>query len=135
MPHVSLLIAKLQTLLARATVRRMPPPFRARTCEGRAWRHAFPCASRNEIREFLSLFASAFVFAPSDGLKLNPRDEMMAVYRGLYPYTWMPDNLEVNGLDDRLRSRYGVRLDAIWHDRLTLGQLFEATRPARGGNP
>ena len=31
-----------------------------------------------------------------------------------------------------LRERYGLRLDEVWHDGLTLGGLFQRVQQARG---
>jgi len=103
----------------------LPVPFRSRACQGRRWRQEFPDASKHEIREFLSLFVSAFAFRETERLKLGPYDTVMTVYRALYPSRWLPDSLEVETLADDLRKKYGVELAAVWSEQdISLGALF-----------
>ena len=103
----------------------LPVPFRSRVCQGRYWRQEFPDASKQEIREFLSLFVSAFAFRETERLKLGPHDTVMAVYRALYSSYWLPDSLEVETLADDLRRKYGVELAAVWNEQdISLGALF-----------
>jgi propanediol dehydratase small subunit len=103
----------------------LPLPFRDRTCQGRSWRQDFPDASKHEIREFLSLFVSAFAFREKERLKFGPYDTVMAVYRALYPKRWLPDSLEVETLAGDLHKKYGVELAAVWSEQdISLGALF-----------
>jgi hypothetical protein len=103
----------------------LPAPFRGRTCQGRRWRQEFPDASKDEIREFLSLFGSAFAFREAERLKLGPHDTVMAVYRVLYRNRWVPDSLEVETFAGDLRKKYGVELAAVWKEQdISLGALF-----------
>jgi hypothetical protein len=103
----------------------LPLPFRERTCQGRSWRQDFPHASKHEIREFLSLFVSAFAFRETERLKFGPYDTVMAVYRALYPNLWLPDSLEIETLAGDLHKKYGVELAAVWSEQdIALGALF-----------
>ena len=99
-------------------------PFRARTCQGRLWRRTFPAASRKQIRDFLSLFADAFAFRDTERLKFRPDDQLLGIYRALHPSRWKTDTLAFDTLARELRARYGVALDDIWNERMTLGALF-----------
>jgi len=107
---------------------RLPVPFRWRSCQGPGWRRSFPEAPKHEIRQFLSLFVSAFAFDDVEKLKLNPNDQILDIYRSLYPHKWLADNLELETLVDDLETKYGISLQAIWNERLTLGELFLRTR-------
>lgn len=109
---------------------RLPQAFRDRTCQGRGWRQAFPSASKKEIREFLTVFVEAFAFSHNERLKLCPEDSILLVYRALYPSKWMPDSLELETLAKDVEAKYGVTLEAIWHEDLSLGELFANTRKA-----
>lgn len=102
----------------------LPRPYRFRSCEGQGWRRAFPTASKDEIRSFLLLFVSAFAFADKDKLKFRPDDKILHVYRSIYPSQWMPDALELETLANELQKRYALKLESIWNDDLTLGELF-----------
>lgn len=106
----------------------LPRPYRFRSCEGRAWRRTFPTASKDEIRSFLSLFVSAFAFADQDKIKFRPDDKILEVYRSLYPSRWLPDVLEFETLANDLQKRYALKLEAVWSDDLTLGELFTVIR-------
>jgi propanediol dehydratase small subunit len=99
-------------------------PFRARTCQGRLWRRTFPAASKKQIRDFLSLFADAFAFRDTEGLKFRPDDQLLGIYRSLRKSTWVNDTLAFETFAKELRERYGVALDEIWNERMTLGALF-----------
>jgi hypothetical protein len=81
-----------------------------------------------EIREFLSLFVQAFAFKDTERLKFKPTDEVLGIYRALYPQKWMPDALEVETLAKDLGKRYGINLGELWRDSITLGEIFAVTR-------
>jgi hypothetical protein len=106
----------------------LPRPYRLRSCEGRGWRRTFPTASKDEIRSFLSLFVSAFAFADKDKLKFRPNDKILEVYRSLYPSRWLPDALEFETLAKDLQKKYELKLESVWSDDLTLGELFTHIR-------
>lgn len=99
-------------------------PFRTRTCQGRLWRRAFPWASKKQIREFLAVFAEAFSFRDTDKLKFRPDDQLLGIYKAMHPSKWMADAAELQKLASELRARYGVALDDIWDEHITLGALF-----------
>lgn len=107
---------------------RLPRQYRARSCQGRAWRSTFPDASKSEIREFLELFVSAFAFSSTERLKLNPDDRVLAVYRALYPHRWMADALEVETLSVEFERKYGTSLGTVQYEHVTLGELFALSR-------
>jgi len=109
----------------------LPNPFRSRTCQGRQWRRAFPGASKKQIREFLSVFTAAFAFRDTDILKFRPDDQLLGIYRALYPSKWVADAMEFETLAADLRTKFGIVLDDIWDERMTLGTLFAYTQQAR----
>ena len=110
---------------------KLPVPFGSRSCQGRNWRRSFPEASKSEIRQFLSAFTGSFAFRDREKLKLNPNDQLLDIYRALYPHKWQPDAMEFETLSEDLKSKYGVSFNDVWHDDLTLGQLFEHVRHVR----
>ena len=103
---------------------KLPAPFSGRSCQGKSWRRAFPSASKLEIREFLLVFVRAFALRDGEKLMLRPDDEILAIYRALYPRRWSPDALELETLAEDIEKRYGLELRRIWNERLSLGQLF-----------
>jgi len=109
-----------------------PDSLRYRPCQGRAWRSTFPTASRKDIRDFLSMFVSAFALRDCEKLHFRPDDEVLGLYRVVNPTRWLPDAQEREALAKALRERYGLMLDEIWHDGLTLGGLFQRVQQARG---
>ena len=104
----------------------LPAKYKTRRCAGRAWKRAFPSASTQLIRTFLTLFVEAFAFNVQHRLTFNPQDSLLDIYHALYPHRWQADALEFETLDDRLKEHYQLSLDDIWHDGLTLGELFAA---------
>lgn len=107
---------------------KLPAPFGARSCQGKDWRHSFPDASKEEIQKFLSMFTDCFAFDDKYKLKFNPNDQLLDIYRALYPHKWQADALEFETLAEVLESEYEVNLSNIWRDALTLGQLFSSIR-------
>ncbi len=103
---------------------KLPAPFSGRSCQGKNWRRAFPSAAKLELREFLLLVAGAFAVRDGEKLTLSPDDEILAIYRALYPRQWTPDALELETLAKDVEKRYGLELRRIWNERLSLGQLF-----------
>lgn len=108
-----------------------PKPFRNRACQGRSWTRAFPSASKQETREFLSAFASSFAFRPGHKLKFAPTDRILAVYCAIYPRSFGADALELEALALEMERAFGVRLQALWSEQLTLGELFAACSQTR----
>ena len=74
------------------------------------------------------MFVDAFAFDKREKLKLSPDDAILRIYRLRYPHQWMADALEVEILAKEVQRRYGVPLDSVWHEQLTLGELFAHTR-------
>lgn len=112
----------------------IPNPFRTRTSQDRLWRRAFPRASRRQIRQFLTLFADAFAFRDTEKLKFRPDDELLGIYKTRHPSKWMADAAELQKLAAGLRARYGVALDEIWDEHMTLGTLFAHVQRRKAGS-
>ncbi|NNG25139.1 hypothetical protein [Telluria aromaticivorans] len=131
---MSLLVVLILAVLAWAAFNGWQKPnyLRYRPYQGRAWRSTFPGASRKDIRDFLSLFISAFSFRDSERLHFRPDDEVLGIYRAVNPTRWLPDATEIETLAKALRDKYGLMLDDIWHEGLTLGGLFQRVQQARG---
>lgn len=103
---------------------RLPQPFFSRSCQGKSWRRTFPVSSKQDIRDFLTLFMEAFACSSKERLKLNPHDRILQVYRARYPTDGWPDRLELEILTRDMASRYGLKLEDVWNENLTLGELF-----------
>ena len=110
---------------------RLPKPYHIRACQGKGWRNAFPSSSKQDIREFLSVFVGAFAFSQKERLKLNPEDQILQIYRAIYPIRWTPDALELETLTRDINAKYGFALENVWHENVTLGELFRITQRAR----
>lgn len=108
----------------------LPGQLIARSCQGVGWRRAFPSASKEDIRSFLSVFVEAFAFHVSQRLKFNPNDRILAIYRALYPHKWQPDALELETLAKSVERIYGVRLAEVWNENITLGEFFAKVQGA-----
>jgi len=128
---VLLLIAALVLRWVLLGNKQQPRFYDSRTCQGRNWHHAFPSSSVQDIREFLLVFVEAFAFPEKEKLKLNPEDQIFQIYRAIYPSKWMPDNLEIETLARDIKARYGISLEGVWSDDITLGELFQLTQRAR----
>ncbi len=109
---------------------KLPVPFGARSCQGKSWRRSFPDASKNEVREFLSTFTESFAFHERERLKLNPNDQLLDIYRALYPHKWQADALEFETLNEAVQAKYGINLNEVWQEGMTLGQLFHHVHQA-----
>ena len=104
--------------------------YRNRSCTGKNWKKAFPKTSKEEIRTFLLLFTSAFAFSPKNKLKFEPEDKVMDIYRELYPSKWMPDALEIETLAGDLEKEYSVNFNDLWHENVSLGEIFSKIKNA-----
>ncbi len=102
----------------------LPRKYRCRECAGKNWKIAFPNTSKEEIRTFLILFTDAFAFSPRNKLKFEPEDKVMEIYRELYPSKWVPDSMELETLGTHIEEEYGVSFATLWHEQLSLGELF-----------
>jgi hypothetical protein len=106
----------------------IPRAYRQRRCMGRQWRSRFPNASKQDIRHFLWLFASAFAIRRRNALLFGPDDELLTIYRARYPSGLTPDALEFEVLAKDIQKVHQVDVGSIWHERLTLGELFAGLR-------
>lgn len=103
----------------------------ARSCAGRAWREAFPDASKHAIREFLYFVVDEFGFQRGQALKLAPNDTLLGLYRACYPDRSAPDAMEVEFLHRTLSARYGAARFATVTDDVSFGELFRLAREVR----
>jgi hypothetical protein len=110
---------------------RTPELYSSRGCMGAAWRKSFPNSSKEEIRQFLWSFASAFAVPRRQALQLAPNDELLAIYRARYLRNDLIDALEFEVLAKHLYKKHRFSLDAVWHDRLTVGELFAKLSEAK----
>jgi hypothetical protein len=60
---------------------------------------------------------------------VRPDDQILSVYRALYPIKGWPDAIELETLALRVEKTYGVELRSIWRDDLTMGEIFERSLP------
>ncbi|NMP79779.1 hypothetical protein [Pseudoalteromonas arctica] len=102
----------------------LPKKYRKRSCMGKNWKSTFSSSNKEDIREFLLMFTDAFAFSPSDKLKFEPDDKILDIYRELYPSKLMADDLEVETLAEYCEKKYSINFNGLWHDNLTLGELF-----------
>jgi len=72
----------------------------------------------------------AFAFPASKRLTFHPDDAVLAIYRQLYPSRWIPDAMEVETFAKDLEAVWGVKLESMWSERLTLGEIFAAVQEA-----
>ncbi len=101
----------------------------SRACTGAQWRRRFPQASKADIRAFLGIFVDAFGFRRSRRLCFAPDDRVMDVYRTLHPPKWaVADVFELEDLVLFYDRAYGINLVPLWHENMTLGELFACTR-------
>ncbi|WP_267225567.1 hypothetical protein [Dyella silvae] len=100
--------------------------YRGRQCMGKLWRREFPDSPKEDIRQFLWMFASSFAIPRRQALLLRPDDELLAIYRARYPVGGWPDALEFETLANDLDRIHDLSLRSIWHDRLSMGELFAA---------
>jgi len=124
-------VIALATLLLQLFGGWAPEPFRSRPCQGGAWRCAFPEASSESIREFLGAFTSSFALRQCQNLVFSPHDPIFAVYRAMYPKEGWVDGLELETFALATEKVYGVKLQNVWSEQLTFGELFHLCREAR----
>lgn len=109
-------------------MRRIARRYLERPCAGFKWKRRFPDASNNEIRAFLDVFIEAFGFKESLRLRFAPDDQVMEIYRTLYSGRGLTDDMELERLVMNLDESYRVKVVHAWHEKITLGDLFQKTR-------
>jgi hypothetical protein len=95
------------------------------SCVGREWRRRFPDIPKTEIRQFLDIFVDAFFINRDSRLIFPPDKQVMDVYRMLYPPGSMVDGLELETFAMDLEDRYGVDVNSLQRQDITLGDIFE----------
>lgn len=104
--------------------RRLLAVYWNRRCTGGLWKRRFPASAKTQIRQFLALFAQAFSFQGRQ-LCFAPADRIIDIYRARHPDGAVPDGLELEALAGSMQRHYGLELAGIWHETLTLGELYE----------
>ena len=92
------------------------------------WKETFPDTPEEEIKKFLNIFANSFAIGNKNKINFEPNDRLIEIYKQLYPLKWIPDVLEFETLAADIEKEYGVSFDEIWHDNLTLGDLFKKVK-------
>ena len=126
-PLIALMIAGcvVAQVMTGRKLRETLSPYWSRKCTGFLWKRAFPQASKNDIRSFLSLFVEVFGIRKSRRLCFVPNDKVLDVYKALHPPGWcIPDNFELEDLVLEIEKRYGVDVTHRWNETITLGELF-----------
>lgn len=116
-------------ILERVT-RKSFAPYARRPYATEEWVRRFQNTGPQEVIDFLRVFADAFAIGIKHALKFRPDDLLMDVHRALNPPDWtFGDLAERQCFAILLKRRYRIALEAIWHDKITLGEIFAATRP------
>ena len=108
----------------------MPKKYRMRICTGKNWKEKYPDTPKEDIRIFLLIFTDAFAFSYKQKLKFEPDDKILDIYKALYPAKWMADSLELETLAEDVEREYNINFTDIWHENLTLGELFSKVQNA-----
>ena len=105
-----------------------PTPYNVRSCTGKNWKREFPEVSKEMIREYLECFVDGMAFNSKERLKFEPSDEVLDVYQAIYGgKTPFADALELETFSINLEKSFHVLpnfLEEVWHEHLTLGELF-----------
>jgi len=101
-----------------------------RNCTGKHWKSKFPATPKEDVRRFLFIFTDAFAFSRKQKLKFEPDDKILDIYKTLYSSEWMADSLEVETLAEDIEREYNINFSNVWHENLTLGELFGLVKNA-----
>ncbi len=120
------------TLVAALFINRfhLPKAYLNRKCMGKEWLNAFPNSSKAEIRNFLCVFSESFMFKTKDQLKFEPNDKLYEIYRAVYPSQHSPDAMELETFATLLYKQYNFKLESIWSENITLGEVFAEIKNA-----
>jgi len=89
------------------------------------WALAVPNVPEQAVLDFLRFFADCFSISEKYVWKLRPTDTLSEVYQTLHPPKWsLNDNLEFEILQKWLRNKKQFDLRSVWHEQLTLSELF-----------
>ena len=121
-------LAILIFALMGSNERRITRHYLERPCAGFKWKRRFPDAANNEIHSFLDVVIEAFGFEKNLRLRFAPDDQVMEIYRTLYPGRCLKDDMELEHLVMDLEKSYRVKVVHAWHEKITLGDLFQKTR-------
>ena len=103
----------------------IPRRYRDRDSQESAWRKRFGDDKSVDIDAVLTLFCEAFAFNPDSRYIFGPDDQIMEIYRTLYPRwkLWLAaDSMEVETLMMELDKQCGVKAE-VWRPDISLGDL------------
>jgi propanediol dehydratase small subunit len=123
------LASVLYALAGYVASRRAYARFSGRSADIQDWSSSFPDASEADCRKYLALFVEAFGLPRDDAMKFRPDDELLAIYRAIYPkHLFVADCMEIENLAIALDKEYGLDLLPMFHDSLRLGDIFHRIR-------
>jgi len=124
MTHLFIISAVVVAVIWSVITSGLPKKYRARGSSAKRWLSTFPVAPKQQIREFLLIFTGAFDFTKSSRLKFDPRDKILDIYCELHPRQGGLDSSELESLARIIEDKYNCNLSDLWHEELTLGELF-----------
>jgi propanediol dehydratase small subunit len=109
----------------------IPRRYRARDSQERIWRERYGQDKLDDINSVLTSFCEAFMFNPEDRFKFAPDDQVMDIYRALYPTVWLAaDSMEIETLIAVLKDRFGIDIE-VWRPEMSLGDVVEMVAKRR----
>ncbi|WP_415268032.1 hypothetical protein [Acidovorax sacchari] len=83
------------------------------------------------------MFAGSFLLHAGERLRFAPEDRILGIYTARYPRQGgiAVDAMELEALALEARGRYGVDLEAMCSEHLTLGALFSACQDGERNRP
>ncbi|AWF80223.1 hypothetical protein BTJ40_05030 [Microbulbifer sp. A4B17] len=116
------------SLLAYLKYTKGPKAFRARKCQGKKWKLAFPDKNNDEIRLFLECLVEGMALSSKTRLKFSPNDKTIDIYKSLYNgKVPLGDNLECETFVEALSECFEKSIEEIsefWSEDVTLGELY-----------
>ncbi|OHB85301.1 MAG: hypothetical protein A2V98_17925 [Planctomycetes bacterium RBG_16_64_12] len=105
----------------------IPRPYRNRDSQEGIWQERYGHDKSADIDAVLTSFCEAFSFNSDDRYKFGPDDQVMDIYRALYPrwkFWQLADSMEIESLTMDLRKQYGFCVEE-WRPDTSLADLVE----------
>jgi hypothetical protein len=103
----------------------LPRRYRNRELQDGAWRGRFGGDKLADIDAVLTSLCEAFSFNPDDRYRFGPDDQVMGIYRAVYPRwkLWQAaDSMEIETLMLDLKKRFGIDC-SMWQPDISLAEL------------
>ena len=95
------------------------------------WVNLYPEATKTEVNAFLEVLTESLNLPMEIISKIGPEKTVQEIFNLVYKTEILKvGTCELEELSKNITKIYSLKIEQVWHTKLKVGELFEATRKA-----